>query len=102
MIIHFERSGGFTGLSLQATINTQELRPEEQEQVKALVEQADFFATELGSFTTQGADRFNYTLIIEDGERNRSVTLPEGALPPDWEPLVEYINALARQQRRQG
>lgn len=99
MIIHYQRSGGFAGLMLRATIDTQDLEPEDQVELEALVRKADFFNAELGIPAAQGADRFTYTLTIEDGERMRSVTLPEGALPAKWEPLVTRVNRLARQQR---
>lgn len=102
MIIHFERSGGFTGISRQVVIDSQELDPQEQAELEALVEEAGFFDAEIATAAAQGADQFNYTLTIEHGRRLRSVTLAEGAMPPEWEALVERITTIARRPRSQG
>jgi hypothetical protein len=104
MIIRVERSGGFAGMSQRAVIDTDQLEPQERQELLGLVESSKFFDTHLdtGSSSTQpGADRFHYTITIERGQQRRTVELGEGDIPENWQPLIQRINALARRFRSQ-
>jgi hypothetical protein len=100
MIIHYERSGGFTGLRQHAVIDSLQLTTDEQAKLEGLVETAVFFEREIELPAAQGADRFHYTLTIESGGRRRTVSLSEEAIPVEWLPLIDWINTFARLQRR--
>lgn len=99
MIIQYERSGGFTGMLQQFEIDTDDLDLDVRDELAALVEAADFFETPLAQAASQGADRFNYRLMIEQGEQSRTVALGEGEIPDHWQPLIQRLNLLAREQR---
>lgn len=100
MIIRMERSGGFAGIGLKAVIDTQQLEPQERQELIALVERSDFFETDLSSTAGQtGADRFQYAITIEHGQQERSVELGESEIPEDWQPLIQRLNILARRFR---
>jgi hypothetical protein len=101
MIIRVERSGGFTGIGLRAVIDTEQLEPQERQELIGLVESSEFFETDLAAQPSQGgADRFHYSLSIEHGQQKRSVELDEGDIPKNWQPLIQRINMLARRFRR--
>ena len=69
MIIRVARSGGFTGMSLQAVIDSEQLDPQERQELEKLVESSGFFERDLEAGSGQtGADRFHYELAIESGE----------------------------------
>ena len=101
MIIQVERSGGFTGIGLKAVIDTEQLDPQEGQELIELVESSDFFTADLRSKSDQtGADRFHYSIIIEHGQQRRSVELVEGDIPENWQVLIQRIIMLARRFRR--
>ena len=100
MIIRMERSGGFTGIGLKALIDTQQLDPQEGQELIDLVESSNFFEADLSPNPNQaGADRFHYSITIEHGQQRRTVELGEGDIPEDWQMLVQRINMLARRFR---
>ena len=100
MIIRVERSGGFTGIGQRSVIDTDQLDPQEGQELLDLIESSGFFHTAAGKASTPGKpDHFNYAITIEDGQRRRTVELDETAIPPEWQTLVERINVLARRSR---
>ena len=100
MIFRVERSGGFTGIGQQSVIDTDQLEPQEGQELLDLVESSGFFQTDLGKASAQGmADRFNYSITIEDGQRRRTFKLNEADIPSEWQPLVQRINTLAKRFR---
>ncbi len=101
MRIHFVRTGGFAGMRLANTIDSEEL-PEEE--VQALVDELDnahFF--ELPTFLsggTGGADRFQYEITVDDGSQRHTVAAGESSLPGNVQPLVQHLERLARTNRK--
>lgn len=99
MIIRFERSGGFAGLSLQATLDSETLAPEEKQSLHHLVEAASFF--ELPGIISDpcgGADRFTYRLMIEAGGKCHAIEVSEAAMPEGLLPLIQRLIVLTRQR----
>ena len=100
MIIHIQRSGGFTGMSPHTVIDTDQLGPQERQELQGLVELSGFFSADVKPIPDKGqADRFNYRISIEDGTRQRTVELDESEIPEAWQPLIQRINMLARRFR---
>jgi len=82
-------------------IDTEQLDPQEGQELIDLVESSDFFEADLNPNPSQaGADRFHYSITIEHGQKRRAVELGEGDIPEDWQMLVQRINMLARRFRR--
>jgi hypothetical protein len=100
MRIHFERSGGFTGMRLEAAIDTQVLSPDEAENLHLLIEEAGFFdlPPEL-SAPVPGADQFQYRLTVETAEREHSIAISDGAVPDTLQPLIRRLTILSRSAR---
>lgn len=97
MKIAFERSGGFAGLRLSATFDTELLPPETAAALGRLVEEADFFnlpAIVPGS--PNAADMYQYVLTVEDASRSHTVTTSEDAAPDALRQLFDYLLRLAR------
>lgn len=100
MIIRVERSGGFTGIGQRSVIDTDQLDPQESQELLDLVESSGFFQTALDKASAQGTpDRFNYSITVEDGQRRRTVEMNENDIPPEWQPLVQRINTLSKRFR---
>jgi hypothetical protein len=92
-----ERSGGFTGIPMRVTLDSQTLDPQEREALDALVETSGFFALpEKITTPSPGADRFNYRLSIEGSGRSHTVDVAEGAIPASLRPLIQRLTELGR------
>jgi hypothetical protein len=101
MRIHFTRTGGLAGLPLTATVDAEALPPEEARQLRALVDRANFFALpSVLAAPSRGADRFQYTIIVETLERQHTVEVAEAAAPETLQPLLRWLTDVARQARR--
>ncbi|MFN2197445.1 MAG: protealysin inhibitor emfourin [Anaerolineales bacterium] len=99
MIISFERSGGFAGMIQRVDVDTDDLDASVQQELADLVAAADFFEIPLAQASPAGADRFNYVLTIESGDLSRTVTMSEAEIPDAWQPLIQRLNLLVREQR---
>jgi hypothetical protein len=92
MRISFERTGGFAGISSTKTVDTADIPANEADQLPQLVEASDFFnLPEKITASTAQADRFQYTLTVEDEGRKHTVTVSEAALPGTLRPLIEWL-----------
>ena len=96
MRIEFERSGGFAGMRLRATVQTTALPAEEAREIEALVLAADFFnLPRVLSAPRPGADMFCYEVSVADGERRHAVRADDAAVPPSLQPLLRRLTRMA-------
>jgi hypothetical protein len=97
MIIHLERSGGFTGIPVRTTVDTDHLDPPLDQELCDLLDASNFFELPEGNQDHgPGPDRFQYRLTV-DGERgSHTVEFAEGQIPADLEALVRRLTALRR------
>ncbi|HEY6929445.1 MAG TPA: protealysin inhibitor emfourin [Thermoanaerobaculia bacterium] len=92
MKISLVRTGGVAGMRREATIDTAHLGPRDSEEIHRLVtEAADEPALAKTSGRPSGADRFHYTLTIEDGGRRRALTFEEERTPERLRPLLDAV-----------
>ena len=95
--IDFERSGGFAGLSLKASVDADNLPLDQAGELDALLRAADFFSLpERPAQPGSGADRFQYDITVTQGGRRHSVSIGESGLPPALRPLIDRLTDLAR------
>lgn len=92
--IDFARTGGFAGLTLRTSLDTDELPPEEAAEIERLAEAA---MTAKGS-ERGGVDRFQYEFEIEGAGEKRRLTIGEGDLTPELRTLVERLVDRARKR----
>jgi len=99
--IHFERSGGFAGMRMMGTVDSDSLSPQEEHELLDLVEAAGFFQLpEKITSPEPGGDRFSYKLTVEtEGERHTVEVSDEGA-PAALRPLLKWSSSAIRKQRR--
>ncbi len=101
MRIHFVRTGGFAGMRLASTIDSDALPEEENQMLQSELDNAHFF--ELPSQLTGesgGADRFQYEITVEEGSKRHTIAAGENALPGHVQPLVQHLERLARTSRK--
>jgi hypothetical protein len=98
--VHFERSGGFAGLNLSASVDTGGLDEDEASQLEQEIEQANFFHLPARLQAAEpGADRFEYNITVERGLHKHSVNVSEASLPDTLRPLVSHLEQLLRTRR---
>jgi hypothetical protein len=100
MRVYFERTGGFAGLRLSTTLDSQSLDEVEVSMLVREIEQADFFSLPAQIFTeTGGVDRFSYHILVEWEDQHHAVDVGEASLPETLRPLVEHLEHLLRSRR---
>jgi hypothetical protein len=93
----FERTGGFAGMTMTKVIDTATLPAEKANQLRRLVDAADFFhlPATLTAKTSQ-PDRFQYHLTIQQNNQLHTVVMSEQAVPSTLKPLIDWLMAAAR------
>jgi hypothetical protein len=100
MRILFERSGGFAGMKLKASLDVESLPPQQLRRLRQLLDQSRFFELPLRLDSPDSRpDRFQYRVTVENNNCIRTVQASEDALPPEMFPLVEWLTAAARRPR---
>jgi hypothetical protein len=90
--VEFWRTGGIAGTRLTATLDTERLPPQEADRLRRLISAACFFdqPSSLKS-STSGADRFQYQVTVEEGDRIKKVEIDESCIPRTFQPLIDYL-----------
>jgi hypothetical protein len=90
--VEFCRTGGIAGTRLTATLDTERLPPQEADRLRRLISTACFFdqPSSLKS-STSGADRFQYQVTVEEGDRIKKVEIDESCIPRTFKPLIDYL-----------
>ena len=105
MKIDFQTSGGFAGLNLRWSGDTDSLPPEQARQLLPLIEQAGIFdpPTEPALPAKAGPpDVLSYRLDLADGERRASLAVTDVTAPARLRPLLAHLRTLARPAPRRG
>ena len=94
MLITLERSGGFTGINKVIAIDTAKLPQNESEKLSMLLEAANFFnlPAYIAADSSQ-RDCFQYSLTIEDEDKQHTVTVSESSIPETLTPIIEWIQS---------
>lgn len=98
MRIHLRRTGGFGGLGHEASVDEASLGPEEREELRRLVAEADLWSVpaNLSPPSPPKPDRFRYRITAEEGGRRREIRASEEALPEPLRRLVRWIEEKGR------
>jgi len=100
MKINFERSGGFAGVKLVFSLDSDSLPADDAAVLKKLVEDVDFFhLPEPGAGGGQ-PDGFQYAITVEQEGQQRTLRVSENMLSEKLRPLVNDLSMRARTQRR--
>ncbi len=96
MHIEFARTGGFAGIRLATTVDTQELPSEQASTLDRLISDADFFRLPEQLLPASPApDRFEYKVTIATEDATHSVVVSDPATPESLRPLLNYLTTLA-------
>jgi len=100
MRIHFERTGGFTGMRVKTTVETGSLPGEQAEKLRHLIAAADFFELPAQLVSPErGADQFHYKVTVEEEDRHHTVESGDQSAPEELQSLLRELTRLARSQK---
>ena len=97
--IYFERTGGFAGMRTSASLDTDNLPPNESEQLHDMCNNVDFFNLPSKLAPMIGAaDLFRYKITIESKNGKHTVETTDTSMTPELENLVSFLsdNALKK------
>ena len=99
--ITFERTGGFAGIVISTTINADELTSSEADELRRLIEKADFFNLPAVIAPHEPhPDRFQYEVTVQDDGRLHTVMVSEEVMPENMRPLIRWLSEAARKGRK--
>jgi hypothetical protein len=95
--VHVElvRSGGYAGLNLVASVDTQHLPPDAASAVHDALDRVDLGSLSSPALPPGMPDRYQYDLTVTAGDRRHSLTFHEPGVPPELQPLVDALMPLA-------
>jgi hypothetical protein len=96
MYIYFKRSGGFTGISLKADLDTSSLPLEEAEAIEQILADVNFFELPSDLTDADTIDSFTYELKVIKQEEEHTVCFSEQTAPAEMDRLVRHLTVLAR------
>ncbi len=100
MRIDFERTGGFTGMRLSASFDTDTLPADQAGTLQGLVDGAHFFDLPAQiPAPPQAADQFQYHVTIAAKGKRHTVDVGEGSASPALQALLQQLTLLARSAR---
>ena len=95
MRITIERSGGVAGLVRRQEVDTSRLSVDDAKRLAALAASAGKSGPSPAHGASSQADRFMFSVTIEDGGKSKCHTLSEAGLSADWRALLDEVRKLA-------
>jgi len=90
--IHFERSGGVTGVPINLDVNLAEMPEDAAQTIQNLLLQSDFHhIPEDLRDVSDAPDEQNYTLRVIAGQSDHTVHFTDSSMPETLIPLVEAL-----------
>jgi hypothetical protein len=101
MHIEFVRSGGFAGMRLAASVDSQNLPPEQASTLDKMIADTGFFdLPEQIKPSAPGPDRFEYQVVISSAGQTHSVNVNEAVIPDRLRPLLDFLTSLAMSSKK--
>ena len=102
--IGYRRSGGFAGIELAADATSESLSADQSQLVDRMLAagppEPPGAGRDAATHSSAGADRFEYELSLDDGDRVRTFHWSDADLPESVRPLLEALQARATPLRR--
>jgi len=92
--LHLTRSGGLAGIDMVASVDVDDLPAHAASQVHSALADLDALAPR-PSAGPQGADRYQYDLLVMTGQARRAVSAREPDIPPPMQSLLDVLLPLA-------
>ncbi len=96
MQIEFKRTGGFAGMRLSASVDTQQLRQDQGARLEKMVADVGFFGLpENIKPASPTPDRFEYSISVSSAGQAHTVVVSEASVSEELRPLLDYLTTLA-------
>jgi hypothetical protein len=100
--IKFERTGGFAGMRIAKDLKWEDLSDEQARTISDLLDDMDFEELpEQMMGDSNMPDQFTYTITVETKKWEHTVTIGDTSAPEKMQELLELLNRLARNQKKQ-
>lgn len=100
MHIEFSRTGGFAGIRLATSVDTDDLPADQASSLDQLIHDAAFFDLPEKLVPEKPApDRFEYQLKVVAAKESHSIVVSDAACPQSLRPLLNYLTTLAMVKR---
>lgn len=97
--IRFERSGGFTGVGVDKTIDSLKLKKEEIEMLRLMIDHADFFTLPSMEAMKTHPDQFTYKITFETKGKKHTVQFSQTSVPEVLKDLIRYLIGKTRPRK---
>ena len=94
MIITLLRTGGFTGIPLNKTIDTAHIPQQDAKEIEGLISQVDFSSLDQPKEAEGSPDRFTYSLSIQNEEMFQNIKVSESFLSQPCRELIGHLLAV--------
>ena len=101
MQIEFVRTGGFAGLRLAGSFDTDKLRPDQSAMLDKLIHESGFFnLPDKIKPTSPSPDQFEYRVVISSSVQTHTVSVDESSVPNALRPFLDYLTTLASSSKK--
>lgn len=99
--IKYERSGGFTGMSLRADFQPGDLPDEQARSLMDLLDEMDFdeLPENLMGKSPQ-PDQITYTITVETQKGEHTVVVGDASAPEEMQELLRLLERIARKRKQ--
>lgn len=97
--IFFERTGGFMGRKVSASIDLDDLPDEQAELLEELLDETDFFELPADLTKSTMPDAFTYNITVSTKKGKHTVRCSDSTVPDDLRPLLDELSRQARMER---
>jgi hypothetical protein len=100
--IKFERTGGFTGMTIARELKLDELSEEQATTLAGLLDDLDFEELPEQMMGPESMpDQFTYTITVETPRGEHTVVTGDASAPEKMQELLQFLNRLARKRKKQ-
>jgi hypothetical protein len=99
--IKFERTGGFTGMTITRDLKLEDLPEDQVERLQELLDDLDF--DELSERTADARpmpDQFQYVITLETKDGEHTLVTGDGSAPEKMQELLKLLNRLVRIRKK--
>jgi hypothetical protein len=91
--VKMRRSGGFTGRTTEAELDSAHMAPAEAARLIQLVTTLDLSRLTTSRTPAAGADLMRYDLVIENGVDRWEGTVSDPSIPSELRPLLQFMTS---------
>ena len=96
MRIQFEQTGGFMGRTVDLDLDLDELPEDQAEQIRGLVDGANFIHLDEDLSERPTPDAFSYRITVETDRESHTVRVGDASAPDSLRPLIQELSRRAR------